>query len=153
VLVSATGKKTNRANKTLLTVVNKIFTTDKGDYIMVEEINSDKLDNIVSENKVVFVDCHAIWCGPCKALTPILEELDDKYSEKGLKVVKIDVDQNRSFSAQNQITGVPSVLVFAEGKKVVFDDGQGNKTDKLVGVMPPEVYEQVAENLLAETPA
>ncbi|TFG15021.1 thioredoxin [Candidatus Thorarchaeota archaeon] len=120
---------------------------------MVEEINSDKLDNIVSENKVVFVDCHAVWCGPCKALTPILEELDDKYSEKGLKVVKIDVDQNRSFSAQNQITGVPSVLVFAEGKKVVFDDGQGNKTDKLVGVMPPEVYEQVAENLLTEATA
>jgi hypothetical protein len=54
---------------------------------------------------------------------------------------------------ENQITGVPSVLVYSEGKRVVFDDGAGRKMDKLVGVMPPEVYDQIAENLLAEEAA
>lgn len=120
---------------------------------MVEDISSDQLEQVIKDNKVVFVDCHAVWCGPCKALSPIMEELDEKYGEKGLRVVKIDTDQNREFSAQYQITGVPSVIVFAEGKKVVFDDGSGKQLDKLVGVMPPEVYDQIAENLLSEVQA
>ena len=120
---------------------------------MVEDISSDQLEQVIKDNKVVFVDCHAVWCGPCKALSPIMEELDEKYGEKGLRVVKIDTDQNREFSAQYQITGVPSVIVFAEGKKVVFDDGSGKQLDKLVGVMPPEVYDQIAENLLSEVEA
>jgi len=118
---------------------------------MVEEISSTELDKIVTDNKVVFVDAHAVWCMPCRTLGPMLEEVHEKYNERGLKVVKLDVDHNREFSSENQITGVPSVLVYSEGKRVVFDDGNGNKTDKLVGVMPMEVYEQIAENLLAES--
>ena len=117
---------------------------------MVEEISSDQLDNHVNHNKVVFVDCHAVWCGPCKALGPILEELDGRYSDQGFRVVKIDVDQNRDFSRENNITGIPSVLVYTQGQRVVFDDGNGNRTDRLVGVMPPEVYTEIIEQLLAE---
>ncbi len=120
---------------------------------MVDDISSNDLTQVISDNKVVFVDCHAVWCGPCRTLTPILEELHDKYATKGLKVVKLDVDHNREFSMENQITGVPSVLVYSEGKRVIFDDGAGKKMDKLVGVMPPEVYEQIAENLLTEEAA
>ncbi len=117
---------------------------------MVDDINSEDLSQIISDYKVVFVDAWATWCGPCRTLSPILEEVQEKYKERGLKVVKIDVDQNREFSINNQITGVPSVLVYSEGKRVIFDDGSGQKMDKLVGVMPPEVYDQIAENLLAE---
>jgi thiol-disulfide isomerase/thioredoxin len=117
---------------------------------MVEEITQDELDKVVGDNKVVFIDGHAIWCGPCRTLSPILEELDEKYSGKGFKVVKLDVDQNREFSMTNRVTGVPSVFVYSEGKRVVFDDGGGRKVDRLVGVMPPEVYTQIAEELLAE---
>ena len=120
---------------------------------MVDEISSNDLDKVVSENKVVFVDAHAVWCMPCRTLGPMLEEVHEKYHERGLRVVKIDVDQNREFSMENNITGVPSVLVYADGKRVVFDDGRGKKTDKLVGVMPMEVYEQIADNLLAESTA
>lgn len=118
---------------------------------MVEDINSTDLSQIITDNKVVFVDAHAVWCAPCRTLGPMLEEVHEKYHERGLKVVKLDIDQNREFSSENQITGVPSVIVYSEGRKVVFDDGRGNKTDKLVGVMPMEVYEQIADNLLAET--
>ncbi|MHA2118305.1 MAG: thioredoxin family protein, partial [Candidatus Thorarchaeota archaeon] len=74
---------------------------------MVEEIKSDELDKVVSDHKVVFLDCHAVWCGPCRTLSPILEELDEKYAGKGFKVVKLDVDQNREFSMSNRVTGVP----------------------------------------------
>ena len=120
---------------------------------MVEDISSTELDQIISDNKVVFVDAHAVWCAPCRTLGPMLEEVHEKFHERGLKVVKLDVDQNREFSTENQITGVPSVLVYADGKRVVFDDGHGKKTDKLVGVMPMEVYEQIANDLLAEVTA
>ncbi|MFQ5832124.1 MAG: thioredoxin family protein [Candidatus Thorarchaeota archaeon] len=117
---------------------------------MVEEISADRIDQVVNENKLVFVDCHAVWCGPCRTLSPLLEELDGKYGEKGFKVVKLDVDQNRDFSMENRITGVPSVFVYSEGKRVVFDDGRGSKSDRLIGVMPPEVYTQIIEELLVE---
>ncbi len=117
---------------------------------MIENIKSNKLKQIIADNKIVIVDCYADWCGPCRSLSPILEELNKKFQSRGLKVVKLDVDQNRKFSTENQISGIPSVLVYSEGKRIVFDDGNGRKMDKLVGVMPSEVYEEIAENLLAK---
>ncbi len=50
---------------------------------------------------------------------------------------------------KNRISGVPSVLVFSDGRRVVFDDGSGKKMDRLVGVMPEEVYSGLIESLLA----
>jgi len=120
---------------------------------MVDDISSDDLSQVISDNKVVFVDAWATWCGPCQTLSPILEEVQEKFKGKGLKVVKIDVDQNREFSMENQLTGGPRGLVYSEGKRGGIDDGAGKKMDKLVGVMPPEVYDQIAENLLAEEAA
>ncbi len=118
---------------------------------MVDEISAEQLEQVVRDHKVVFVDCHAIWCGPCKILSPIIEELEEKYADKGFKAVKIDVDQNPEFSRDNMITGVPSVFVYADGARVVFDDGRGNTQDRLIGVMPPEIYTQILEDLLAQT--
>ena len=120
---------------------------------MVEEIKAEQLESVVTENKVVFLDCHAVWCGPCKTLSPIIQELDEEYKDRGFKAVKMDVDQNRDFSMEKQITGVPCVFVYAGGQQVVFDDGSGRKLDRLVGVMPPEVYTQIVEGLLAEVEA
>ncbi|NWF95090.1 MAG: thioredoxin family protein [Candidatus Thorarchaeota archaeon] len=120
---------------------------------MVTDIKAEELDRVIAENKVVFVDCYAVWCHPCRVLGPILEGLDEKYAGKGFKVVKIDVDQNRQFSTENRITGVPSVLVYSDGRRVTFDDGSGRKMDKLVGVMPEDVYVQIIEDLLASEAA
>jgi thioredoxin 1 len=120
---------------------------------MVEEISSEKLKEVITEHKVVFLDCHAVWCGPCRTLSPIIEELQETYKDRGFKAFKIDVDQNRDFSMENQITGVPCVFVYADGQQVVFDDGSGRKLDRLVGVMPPEIYTQIVEGLLAEVGA
>ena len=84
----------------------------QGDYQMVNDVTSDELNTIIEESKVVFVDCHAVWCGPCKTLSPIMEELSDKYGDKGVKVVKLDVDQNRQFSMENQISTLGTPVIW-----------------------------------------
>ncbi|MEM2142305.1 MAG: thioredoxin family protein [Candidatus Thorarchaeota archaeon] len=117
---------------------------------MVQEVSASQISNIVAENRVVFIDCYATWCQPCKMLAPTLESLDEKYRDRGFKVVKIDVDKNREFSSQNRISGVPTVLVYNHGERVVFDNGQGHRIDRLVGVLPEEIYVDIIEGLLGE---
>lgn len=117
---------------------------------MVEDVSSDKLTQLISDNKVVFIDCYANWCHPCKTLSLILEELSEKFRDEGLKVVKLDVDKNREFSNENQITGVPSVFVYSQGKRVRFDGSNGQKLDRLVGARSYKIYEHIAERLLFE---
>lgn len=117
---------------------------------MIEEIDSDELTQLISDSKIVFIDCYADWCHPCKILHPILEELDEKFQGKGLKIVSLDVDQNRSFSEENQIAVIPTIFVYSKGKRVVFDSGDGKKMDRLMGVVPGKVYERIIERLLFE---
>ena len=73
----------------------------------VEEFNS-----IVSEHGVVLVDFYADWCGPCKMLEPIVEEL---AAETDAAVAKVDVDAHQKLASQYQVRGVPTVVVFADG--------------------------------------
>lgn len=72
-------------------------------------------NDIINGDKPVVVDFHATWCGPCKAMSPVLEQFKEKVGDK-VTVIKIDVDKNPQLSAQYQISGVPTILVFRQGK-------------------------------------
>ena len=75
-------------------------------------------ENVINEkNKPVFVDFWATWCGPCRMLAPIIEELDKKY-EKKLKVCKVDTDQSPLTAQNYQITGIPCCILFDKGKEI-----------------------------------
>ncbi|MEN0589147.1 thioredoxin [Kurthia gibsonii] len=76
---------------------------------------------------VVLVDFWATWCGPCKMIAPVLEELDADLDGKAT-IVKVDVDQNQETAAQFGIMSIPTLLVFKDGKPV----------DKIVGFHPKE---------------
>lgn len=70
---------------------------------------------LINSTKLVLVDFYATWCGPCKAMPPILKEVKDKVGE-GASIVKIDVDRNPEAAAAYQVQGVPTLILFKQGK-------------------------------------
>lgn len=85
---------------------------------MVAEVNEEIFDGEVVKSTIpVLVDFSADWCGPCKMMAPIIEKMSTKYTGK-IKVVKIDTDRNRNLAVKFTIQGIPSMLIFIEGKEV-----------------------------------
>ncbi len=77
---------------------------------------------LIQSDKPVLVDFSAEWCGPCKQLAPILEQLKSRVGETA-KIIKIDVDRNRSVADQFQIRSVPTIILFKDGKSVWRQSG------------------------------
>ena len=102
---------------------------------MVKEINAEEYSEIVNSSNPVVIDFHATWCGPCKVLSPILEELDDEM--EGVEFVKLDVDQHPQIAGQNQVMGVPTVVILKDGEV----------KDRFVGVQPKEVIKEKITSL------
>lgn len=76
---------------------------------------------------VVLVDFWANWCGPCKMIAPVLEELDAEMGDK-IKIVKVDVDENQETAAKFEVMSIPSLFVLKDGQVV----------DKTLGYQPKE---------------
>lgn len=77
----------------------------------------------------VLVDFWASWCGPCKLLGPIVEELAEEYKGKAVKIGKLEVDENESTPAQYQIMSVPTLILFKHGQSVQQMVGMQTKAD------------------------
>lgn len=74
-----------------------------------------KFSDLINGETPVLVDMFADWCGPCKAMSPILKEVKDRMGDN-LKVIKIDVDKNPQVAQKFQVRGVPTLILFKEGK-------------------------------------
>ncbi len=95
----------------------------------IHAISDDSFEAEVIESKTpVIVDFWAQWCGPCKALAPILEEISQKYGEK-VKFVKLDVDQNPSTPPKFGVRGIPTLILFKDGQVKATQVGLLNKAD------------------------
>jgi thioredoxin 1 len=94
------------------------------------EVNANNFDNVViKSDKLVLVDLWAEWCGPCRLVTPILEEISKEYS-KEITIVKCNVDDSPTIAAKYGIRNIPTVLYFKNG----------NLIDKQVGAVPKGSY-------------
>lgn len=78
--------------------------------------------DILNEEPLVLVDFFTTWCGPCKMLKPILEELHGKVGDE-VKILKVDVDRNRKAAEIYKIKGVPTLILFKNGKAVWQQSG------------------------------
>lgn len=101
---------------------------------MLINLKDEKYEELIKEGLVV-VDFYATWCGPCKMIGPVLEELSN---ELDIKVVKVDVDEHLEIAKNFAIMSVPTILIYKNNEIV----------DKLIGFMPKdELKEKIMKNL------
>jgi len=72
-------------------------------------------EEVINAEGPVLVDYWAEWCGPCKMIDPLLHELADEFGEK-IKIAKVNIDENQQITSQFKIRGIPTLMVFKEGK-------------------------------------
>ena len=90
-------------------------------------------DKALSQGKLMMVDFWASWCGPCRMLGPVIEQLDNQYPD--VVVGKVNVDDEQELAMRYGVMSIPTVIFFKDGKEI----------DRKVGVMPPEAFVQVLE--------
>jgi len=105
---------------------------------MALEITKDNFQEIVNNNKVVVVDFWAPWCGPCRMIAPIIEELSEDFKDKGVVVGKINTDEQQELAMQFGIRSIPTVLFIKNGEVV----------DAMIGAAPKAMYEEKINKLL-----
>lgn len=93
----------------------------------------DGFDKVLSQGKLMMVDFWASWCGPCRMLGPVIEQLDNQYPD--VVVGKVNVDDEQELAMRYGVMSIPTVIFFKDGKEI----------DRKVGVMPPEAFVQVLE--------
>lgn len=94
---------------------------------MITHINDSNFEQeVLNEDKLVLVDFSAAWCGPCKMLSPILEQISAEV--KNVKIAKLDVDESPKVSNKYQIQNIPAIKIFKGGKVV----------DESIGFLPKE---------------
>lgn len=101
------------------------------------EITKDNFSEIVNAGKPVMIDFWATWCGPCRRVAPVIEQLAQEYEGKAI-VGKVDVEEQDELAAQFGIRNIPTVLFLQNGKVV----------DKVVGAMAKPAYEEKLKALL-----
>jgi thioredoxin 1 len=98
------------------------------------EITDADFDDVVKKYKTIVIDCWAPWCGPCKIVGPVIDELAKEMRGK-IVFGKLNVDENPSISMKHQIMSIPTMLIFKNG----------NLIDKFVGAMPKDQLKQKLE--------
>ena len=101
------------------------------------EITDSNFNDVISKNKTVLVDFWAEWCGPCRMISPIIEELANEYEGKAI-IGKLDVDSNQESSVKYGVRSIPTILTFKDGEIV----------DRQVGAVPKETLTNVIDSQL-----
>ncbi|HVZ61628.1 MAG TPA: thioredoxin [Terriglobales bacterium] len=105
----------------------------------INEVTDANFDQeVLKSTEPVLVDFWAVWCGPCRALAPVVDEIASSYSGR-LKVAKMDVDKNAATPQRYGIRGIPTLLIFKDGQV----------KEQLVGFYPKDAIEKALDKHLA----
>ncbi len=97
-----------------------------------------EFDALLTNESMLVVDCTATWCGPCKVVAPLMDQLAETYGDR-LKVFKLDLDNNKPVAKRFAIKSIPAVMLFKQGELI----------ETIVGVKPYDVFEKAVEQLIA----
>ena len=104
---------------------------------MVTELTRENFNEIIKSDKPVLVDFWASWCGPCRMVSPVIDQIAEEYAGK-ISVGKVNVDEQGSLAADFAIVSIPTVILFKNGKEV----------KKLVGVHSVDDYADIIDAAL-----
>lgn len=96
-----------------------------------------ELDALLKAESVLVVDCTASWCGPCKLVAPLMDQLSEEYDGKA-KVLKLDLDANKAVAKRFEIKSIPAVMLFKDGELM----------DTLIGVKPYSTFSDAVTSYL-----
>lgn len=94
-------------------------------------------EELIDSKTPVLIDFFAEWCGPCKAMAPALKQFKDEMGDK-VRVVKIDIDKNPALQRKYKVSGVPTIMVFKDGKQLFRQSG---------AMMLPQLKQAVQKHL------
>jgi thioredoxin 1 len=97
-----------------------------------------ELDSLIAEESLLVIDCTATWCGPCKMVAPLMDQLSEEYTDK-VKVLKLDLDDNKPIAKRFGIRSIPAVMFFKGGEL----------QETLVGVKPYEEFSNAVKKYLS----
>lgn len=105
--------------------------------IKAEYVQDNEFADLIANNQLVVVDYTAPWCGPCKAIAPLIDRLATDYQDKAV-VVKVDIDENPETTKKYGIRSIPAILVFRQGEVV----------ETLIGKASYEIFSNAVEKQL-----
>lgn len=106
---------------------------------MAQTFTDSNIDSIIATGKPVVVDFWATWCGPCRALAPLVDQLAEEYKDR-VEIGKYNCDDDNEFATANRIMAIPTLLFFKDGKKTSI---------RLTGSQSLETLREKVEELLA----
>ncbi|HAB28333.1 MULTISPECIES: thioredoxin [Xanthomarina] len=92
-----------------------------------------QFSELIHQEKPVLIDFFAEWCGPCKMMSPILKQVKDSLGDS-VSILKVDVDKNQSLAAKYQVRGVPTLILFKQGKQLWRQSGVVQK-EELINII------------------
>ncbi|WP_395633313.1 thioredoxin [Flavobacterium sp.] len=95
---------------------------------------NSSFDQLIHSDKPVLIDFYATWCGPCQMLGPILKEVKDNLGDM-VSIIKVDVDKNQELAAMQQVRGVPTMMLFQNGKQLWRQSGVLSKEEIIKNIL------------------